>query len=91
MLPLAIFAFLVGAVLGMRWRVLVLLPTCLLFAAAAITVNLIASHAALAAIVFDIAAILSAHQAGYLFGAMVRSYFAYGARRRADIPARARV
>ena len=89
MIAVAILAFLVGAVLGMRWRVLILLPTSASIAAAAIAFDLLMSHAGLAATVSDLAVILFAHQTGYLFGALVRGYFSYG--ERTSLVARARV
>lgn len=89
MIALAILAFLVGAVLGLRWRVLVLLPTCGTIVVAAIAFDSLMSHAGLMATVSYLAVILFAHQAGYLFGALVRSYFAYG--ERTTFVARARI
>ena len=90
MIALAIFAFLVGAVLGMRWRVLVLIPTCAVLAASSAAFDLLTHQTGLTAIVVRVAAMLLAHQAGYLFGALIRGHFAYGARQRADLMARAR-
>lgn len=88
MIALAILAFLVGAVLGMRWRVIVLIPTSGSIVAAAIAFDLLLSHAGLAATVSCLAVILFAHQSGYLFGALIRSYFSYG--ERSTLVARAR-
>lgn len=90
MIPFAILAFLVGAVLGMRWRVLILIPTCTLLAIAAVAIDLIPSGPGLATIVLDVVTILVAHQAGYLFGALAHGYLAHGPRERAALRARAR-
>ena len=89
MIALAILAFLIGAVLGMRWRVLVLLPTSGSIVAAAIVFDLLMSHAGLVATASCLAVILFTHQAGYLFGALVCAYFSHG--ERSTVVARARV
>jgi hypothetical protein len=90
MIPVAIFAFLVAAVLGMRWGVLVLIPTCAVIAASFTTFELLTHQTGLMTVASRLAAILLAHQIGYLFGALIRGYFAYGARQRADLVTRTR-
>src|SRR6202000_1645570 len=72
-IPLAVLAFLVGAVLGMRWRVLVLIPTSGSIVAAAIAFDLLLAHAGLAATVSCLAGILFAHQSGSFFGDLMRT------------------
>jgi hypothetical protein len=91
MIPFAILSFLVGAVLGTRWRVLMLLPTCAALVAATIIFGLVVSRLEVMTIALDVAMILLTHQTGFLFGALVRGYLAFGARQRVAPIAKARI
>ncbi len=75
MAELLIFSFLVGAVLGQRFRVLVLLPLTLAIGLIAIPVGLMAQVGSLVA-VKDFALCALALQAGYLFGSAARFWLA---------------
>jgi hypothetical protein len=68
---LLIFSFLIGAVLGQRFRVMVLLPLTIAMSLLAIAVALIAQVALLDALK-DFALCALALQAGYLFGSLAR-------------------
>jgi hypothetical protein len=88
MIPLAILAFLIGAVLAMRWRVLVLIPTCVVLAASSTAFDLLTHQTGM--MTLRVAAILLAHQIGYLFGALIRGYFTYVAKQHTHLLAKAR-
>ncbi|WP_407192946.1 hypothetical protein [Bradyrhizobium sp. STM 3566] len=66
-----IFSFLVGAVLGQRFRVLVLLPLTFVMVLAAVPVGLLADLTALENLKSVVFAAISL-QGGYLFGAGAR-------------------
>ena len=88
MIALAVLVFLIGAVLSVRWRAFVLLPTSGSIVAVAIALDL-TSHAGLAATMSHIVLTLFAHQSGYLCGALIAGYFTH--RERDNFVARARV
>lgn len=71
MAELLIFSFLVGAVLGQRFRVLVLLPLTFVMLLAAIPVGWMANLGFLGALKGVVLAAI-ALQAGYLFGSAAR-------------------
>jgi hypothetical protein len=71
MTELLIFSFLTGAVLGQRFRVLVLLPLTLVMGLAAIPVGLMADVSLLEGLKNLVLAAV-ALQAGYLFGSAAR-------------------
>ena len=71
MAQLAIAAFLVGAVFGMRFRVMVLLPATMALGALALALALLAQLSLLGALALFAAAAL-ALQAGYVFGSIGR-------------------
>jgi uncharacterized membrane protein YqgA involved in biofilm formation len=71
MTELLIFSFLTGAVLGQRFRVLVLLPLTLVMGLAAIPVGLMADVSLLEGLKNLVLAAI-ALQAGYLFGSAAR-------------------
>ncbi|MGY3079890.1 hypothetical protein ACVWZZ_006298 [Bradyrhizobium sp. LM6.10] len=71
MTELLIFSFLTGAVLGQRFRVLVLLPLTLVMGLAAIPVGLMADVSFLEGLKNLVLAAV-ALQAGYLFGSAAR-------------------
>ncbi|MGV7217071.1 hypothetical protein [Bradyrhizobium sp. UFLA05-112] len=70
-----IFSFLVGAVLGQRFRVLVLLPLTLAIGLIAIPIGMIAQIAFLEGLK-DFALCATALQGGYLFGSLARFWLA---------------
>lgn len=71
MAGLAIFSFLVGAVLGQRFKVLVLLPLTLAMGVASIAIGLIADLSFLDT-AKGLALCALALQGGYLFGSIAR-------------------
>ncbi|WFU39465.1 hypothetical protein QA640_34665 [Bradyrhizobium sp. CB82] len=75
MAGLLIFSFLVGAVLGQRFRVMVLLPLTLAMGLAAIPVGLVA-HLAFFDGLKGFAFCALALQGGYLFGSLARFWLA---------------
>ncbi|MGY4344986.1 hypothetical protein ACVWXM_001450 [Bradyrhizobium sp. GM7.3] len=85
MTELLIFCFLVGAVLGRRFRVLVLLPLTLVMMLAAIPVGWVANVSFLEGLKNLVLAAV-ALQAGYLFGSAAR--FALDSARAARVFAR---
>ena len=88
MIALAVLAFLIGAILSVRWRAFVLLPTSGSIAAVAIALGLM-SDAGLAATMSHVVLTLFAHQSGYLCGALISGYFTH--RVRDNFVARARI
>lgn len=70
MIQLAISSFLVGAVFGLRFRVMVVMPLIVIGALAIGVVTLLTSHADSALLL--IVAFASALQAGYMFGSLTR-------------------
>jgi hypothetical protein len=73
MISFAVSAFFVGSVLGMRWRVFVLLPTSTALALATIAASFFGLKLGFAATALNLLAMLLAHQAGYLVGATIRA------------------
>jgi len=71
MIQLAIFGVLVGAVLGLRFRVLVILPASIVGGILIAAVLLAMGHSALSALSGVVAFALSL-QLGYLFGSLSR-------------------
>lgn len=88
MIALTVLAFLIGAVLSVRWRAFLLLPTSGSIVAVAIALGLM-SHAGLAATISHIVLTLFAHQSGYLCGALICGYFTV--RERTGVVTRARI
>jgi hypothetical protein len=71
MVQVAIFSFLLGAVFGLRFKVLVLLPLTLAIAMAALPIAFIA-HLGLVDTVADAAICALALHGGYVFGSFAR-------------------
>jgi two-component sensor histidine kinase len=65
---LAVSAFLVGAALGMRYRVYVLSQTAVVFASITVIVHLSSEHTGATSIMLNVLVVHVAHQIGYLFG-----------------------
>lgn len=85
MTELLIFSFLAGAVLGQRYRVLVLLPLTFALVLAAIPIGFLAQLSFLEGLKGVVLAAVVL-QAGYLFGSVAR--FGLGAARAARVVAR---
>jgi hypothetical protein len=75
MIEFGIFSFLVGAVLGQRFRVMVLLPVTFAMAVLSLLVGLLAQLTFLQGL-GDLALCVLALQGGYLFGSMARFWLA---------------
>ena len=71
MIQLAISSFLVGAVFGLRFKVIAVLPLTVVGGFATVAVSLLLGHEA-AAVVLSLLAFAVALQAGYLFGSFTR-------------------
>ena len=69
MLILAMAALLLGAVLGLRFKVLILLPAAVVAVAIMVTANSI-EHSSLSMTVVDVVLVLASLQIGYLAGAI---------------------
>jgi hypothetical protein len=87
MISFAVSAFFCGAVLGMRWRVLVLLPSSAALVLATIAASAFGRELGLGATTLNALAMLLAHQSGYLFGAAIHAYLLH-ARAHTDLVAR---
>jgi two-component sensor histidine kinase len=72
---LVISAVLIGAALGMRWRVYVLGLTSIIFALAVVMIRFASDNHTTYAIAVNVISVHVAHQIGYLFGAASLSYF----------------
>ncbi|MBR0715878.1 hypothetical protein [Bradyrhizobium liaoningense] len=75
MAELSIFCFLIGAVLGQRFRVFVLLPVTLAMALIALAIGLVVHLSFLDGLKAFILCALAA-QAGYVFGSLARFWLA---------------
>jgi hypothetical protein len=81
MTSLAIYAFLTGAALGLRWRVLVLLPACLVFGTATLVTLLLQGSGLISGALWTFA-VLAIVQVGYLMGSIGHGLVGHGAKRK---------
>ena len=86
MIQLAISSFLIGAVFGLRFKVMVVLPLTAIGGFATVVVSLLLGHTT-AAVVLSLLAFAAALQAGYLFGSFARFTLA-ALRTGRDLPVR---
>lgn len=70
-----------GAVLGLRWRVLILLPACLVLGAATVLILLMQQSDLVSTLLWTIA-VLAILQAGYLASSIGHGFVGHGAKRK---------